>query len=150
MEENQALSVTLKRPINLKVIVTPRWKQEVQQQLQAQITNLDSQLEQIDVQGNRTINELKQQSISPVPPQVTQQIENIQMQVNKKKSEILERKNQALQQLQQVQTLELEQEFAQGQMESFFEVKKGDNLVKKLNVEIVVRDGIVEEIRGDM
>ena len=150
MEENQALSVTLKRPINLKVIVTPRWKQEVQQQLQAQITNLDSQLEQIDVQGNRTINELKQQSISPAPPQVTQQIENIQMQVNKKKSEILERKNQALQQLQQVQTLELEQEFAQGQMESFFEVKKGDNLVKKLNVEIVVRDGIVEEIRGDM
>ena len=150
MEENQALSVTLKRPINLKVIVTPRWKQEVQQQLQAQITNLDSQLEQIDVQGNRTINELKQQSISPVPPQVTQQIENIQMQVNKKKSEILERKNQALQQLQQVQTLELEQEFAQGQMESFFEVKKGDNLVKKLNVEIVVRDGIVEEIRGDI
>ena len=150
MEENQALSVTLKRPINLKVIVTPRWKQEVQQQLQGQITNLDSQLEQIDVQGNRTINELKQQSISPAPPQVTQQIENIQMQVNKKKSEILERKNQALQQLQQVQTLELEQEFAQGQMESFFEVKKGDNLVKKLNVEIVVRDGIVEEIRGDM
>lgn len=150
MEENQALSVTLKRPINLKVIVTPRWKQEVQQQLQGQITNLDSQLEQIDVQGTRTINELKQQSISPTPPQVTQQIENIQAQVNKRKSEILERKNQALQQLQQVQTLELEQEFAQGQMESFFEVKKGDNLVKKLNVEIVVRDGIVEEIRGDM
>ncbi|OKH19722.1 YlqD family protein [[Limnothrix rosea] IAM M-220] len=150
MDENQDLSVTLKRPINLKVIVTPRWKQEVQQQLQGQITNLDSQLEQIDVQGNRTINELKQQSISPIPPQVTQQIDNIQMQVNKKKSEILEKKNQALQQLQQVQTLELEQEFFQGQMESFFEIKKGDNLVKKLNVEIIVRDGIVEEIRGSM
>ena len=150
MEDNQNLSVTLKRPINLKVIVTPRWKEEVQQQLQGQITNLDSQLEQIDVQGNRTINELKQQSISPIPPQVTQQIENIQMQVNRKKSEILEKKNQALQQLQQVQTLELEQEFFQGQMESFFEIKKGDNLVKKLNVEIIVRDGIVEEIRGDM
>ena len=150
MDENQDLSVTLKRPINLKVIVTPRWKQEVQQQLQGQITNLDSQLEQIDVQGNRTINELKQQSISPIPPQVTQQIDNIQMQVNKKKSEILEKKNQALQQLQQVQTLELEQEFFQGQMESFFEIKKGDNLVKKLNVEIIVRDGVVEEIRGAM
>lgn len=154
MDENQNLqqdlTVTLKRPINLKVIVTPRWKQEVQQQLQGQITNLDSQLEQIDVQGNRTINELKQQSISPLPPQVSQQIDNIQMQVNKKKSEILEKKNQALQQLQQVQILELEQEFFQGQMESFFEVKKGDNLVRKLNVEIIVRDGVVEEIRGDL
>ena len=104
----------------------------------------------IDVQGNRTINELKQQSVSPLPPQVTQQIDNIQMQVNQKKSELLEKKNQALQQLQQVQTLELDQEFFQGQMESFFQIKKGDNLVQKLNVEIVVRDGIVEEIRGDM
>lgn len=63
MDENQVQSVTLKRPINLKVIVTPRWKQEVQQQLQGQISNIDSQLEQLDVQGNRTINELKQQSI---------------------------------------------------------------------------------------
>ncbi|NJN71830.1 MAG: hypothetical protein HC799_02930 [Limnothrix sp. RL_2_0] len=150
MDENQALTVTLKRPINLKVIVTPRWKEEVQQQLQGQITNLDSQLQQVDVQGNRTINEIKQQSISPLPPQVTQQIDNIQLQVNQKKSELLEKKNQALQQLQQVQTLELDQEFFQGQMESFFEIKKGDNLVKKLNVEIIVRDGIVEEIRGDM
>lgn len=150
MDENQALTITLKRPINLKVIVTPRWKEEVQQQLQGQITNLDSQLQQVDVQGNRTINEIKQQSISPLPPQVTQQIDNIQLQVNQKKSELLEKKNQALQQLQQVQTLELDQEFFQGQMESFFEIKKGDNLVKKLNVEIIVRDGIVEEIRGDM
>lgn len=150
MDENQALTVTLKRPINLKVIVTPRWKEEVQQQLQGQITNLDSQLQQVDVQGSRTINEIKQQSISPLPPQVTQQIDNIQLQVNQKKSELLEKKNQALQQLQQVQTLELDQEFFQGQMESFFEIKKGDNLVKKLNVEIIVRDGIVEEIRGDM
>lgn len=150
MDENQSLTVTLKRPINLKVIVTPRWKQEVQQQLQGQISTLDSQLQQIDVQGTRTINELKQQSVSPLPPQVTQQIDNIQMQVNQKKSELLEKKNQALQQLQQVQTLELDQEFFQGQMESFFEIKKGDNLVQKLNVEIVVRDGIVEEIRGEM
>jgi hypothetical protein len=70
--------------------------------------------------------------------------------VNQKKSELLEKKNQALQQLQQVQTLELDQEFFQGQMESFFEIKKGDNLVKKLNLEIIVRDGIVEEIRGDI
>ncbi|MGK7936933.1 MAG: YlqD family protein, partial [Xenococcaceae cyanobacterium] len=27
---------------------------------------------------------------------------------------------------------------------------KGDNLVKKLNVEVVIRDGVVEEIRGEL
>jgi len=46
--------------------------------------------------------------------------------------------------------LELEQEVAQGQMESFFNLQKGDNIVNKLNVEIVVRDGIVQEIRGEI
>ncbi|MGK7955170.1 MAG: YlqD family protein, partial [Crocosphaera sp.] len=70
--------------------------------------------------------------------------------VNQKKSEFLERKNQFLQQMQQVQVVELEQEVVQGQMESFFRVEKGDNLVKKLNVEIVIRDGVIEEIRGEI
>jgi hypothetical protein len=34
-------------------------------------------------------------------------------------------------------------------MESFFDVQEGDNLVEKLNVEIILRDGVIEEIRGD-
>jgi YlqD protein len=149
MDDNKT-SLLLKRPVNVKVIVTSRWKEEVQQQLQAQIGQLDSQMQQLDVQGQRAIAELQKQTISPPGPQVTQQIDNIQIQVNQKKSELLERKNQFLQQMQQVQFLELEQEVVQGQMESFFRIEKGENLVQKLNVEIVVRDGVVEEIRGDL
>lgn len=52
--------------------------------------------------------------------------------------------------MQQVQLLELEQEVVQAQMESFFRIEKGENLVQKLNVEIVVRDGVVEDIRGEL
>jgi hypothetical protein len=52
--------------------------------------------------------------------------------------------------MQQVQFLDLDQEVAQAQMESFFRIEIGDNLVQKLNVEIVLRDGVVEEIRGDI
>jgi len=148
MEETQQL--LLKRPINVKVIVTPRWKEEVQDQLQKQISQIDTQLQQLDLQGQRAITELKQQSLQPLSAQIQQQIEGIQSQVNQKKSQLLEQKNRSLQQLQQSQTLELEQEILQGQMESFFRLEKGDNLVQKLQVEIVVRDGVVEEIRGDI
>ncbi|BAP17564.1 MAG: YlqD family protein [cyanobacterium endosymbiont of Epithemia adnata isolate EadnSB Bon19] len=143
-------SLLLKRPITLKIIVTTTWKQEAQQQLQAQITQLDDQMQQIEIQGQRTITEIQKQSISPPGPTVTEQIDNIRLQINEKKSEMLENKNQFLQQMQQVQLLELDQEVVQGQMESFFRLEKGDNLLKKLNVEIVVRDGVVEEIRGDI
>ncbi|MGB3693973.1 MAG: YlqD family protein [Spirulinaceae cyanobacterium] len=149
MDETKS-NLLLKRPINLKVIVTPRWKEEVQRQLQDQINKIDNQLQQLDMQGQKAIAEIKKQSIQPPGPQVNQQIDSIQNQVNQKKSEILEQKNQFLQQLQQIQVLELDQEVAQGQMESFFRLEVGDNLVSKLNVEILVRDGVVEEIRGDI
>jgi hypothetical protein len=102
------------------------------------------------LQGQRAIAEIQKQSLQPPSAQVMQQIENIQIQVNQQKSELLEQKNQQLQQLQQVQMLELDQEVNQGQMESYFRVERGDNLVRKMNVEILLRDGVVEEIRGDI
>jgi len=143
-------SLLLKRPVTIKVIVTPRWKEEAQQQLQAQMVQIDAQIQQLETQGQRAIAEIQRQSLIPLPPAAAQQIDNIQIQVNQQKSEFLEQKNQYLQQLQQVQFLELNQEVAQAQLESFFRVEKGDNLVAKMNVELVLRDGIVEEIRGEI
>ncbi|NCR40831.1 MAG: hypothetical protein GPJ21_13695 [Microcystis aeruginosa W13-11] len=143
-------SLLLKRPVTIKVIVTPRWKEEAQQQLQAQMAQIDAQIQQLESQGQRAIAEIQRQSLIPLPPAAAQQIDNIQIQVNQQKSEFLEQKNQYLQQLQQIQLLELNQEVAQAQLESFFRVEKGDNLVAKMNVEIVLRDGIVEEIRGEI
>jgi YlqD protein len=88
--------------------------------------------------------------LQPPGPQTLQQIDNIQLQVNQKKSEFLEQKNQLLQNLQQVQFLQQDQEVNQFQMEGFFRVEIGDNLISKMQVEIVLRDGVVEEIRGDI
>ena len=140
----------LKRSINVKVVVTPRWKEEAQQQLQAQINQIDSQLQQLEMQGQRMVSEIQKQNLHPPGPQVQQQIENIQVQVNQRKSELLEQKNQNLQQLQQVQVLDLEQEVSQGQIDGTFTVALGENLIQKMQVEILLRDGIVEEIRGDI
>jgi hypothetical protein len=142
--------LVLKRPINIKAIVTPRWKDEVQQQLQAQINQIDGQLQQLDIQGQRAIAEIQKQSLQPPGPQTLQQIDNIQLQVNEKKSELLDQKNQSLQNLQQVQLLDLGQEVTQFQVEGFFSVGVGDNLISKMQVEILMRDGVVEEIRGDI
>ncbi len=145
MDEAQS-NLLLRRSVLLKVVVTPRWKEEVERQLKDQMSQHDGQLQQLEMQGQRAISELqKQQS-----PQATQQVESINSQVNQKRTELQERKNQFLQQLEQVQQLSMEQEVAQGQIDSFFRVGVGDNLVKKMNVEILVRDGVVEEIRGEL
>jgi YlqD protein len=140
----------LKRTVNVKAIVTTLWKEEVQVQLQTQINETDKQLQQLDSQGQRAIAEIQKQALQPPGPQSMQQIENIQSQVNQKKSELLEQKNQFLQNLQQVQLLELDEEVNQFQMEGFFRIEPGDNLIDKLQVEVVLRDGIVEEVRGEI
>ena len=143
-------SLLLKRPITIKAIVTAQWKEEVTQQLQKQIVQLDQQMQQLEMQGKRTIEEISKQSLDPANLQIKKQVENIHGQVNQKKAEMLEKKNNFLQQLQQIQLLDLDQEVVQAQMESFFRLEKGDNLVRKLNVEVVLRDGVVEDIRGEL
>lgn len=143
-------NLLLRRTVNVKAIVTPRWKDEAQQQLQAQINQLDNQLQQLEMQGQRMVSEIQKQSLKPPGPETLQQIDNIQAQVNQKKSEFLEQKNQVLQQLQQVQILEMDQEVAQGQIDSIFKVAVGDNLIEKMQVEVVIRDGIIEEVRGSV
>jgi exonuclease VII large subunit len=140
----------LKRNTIIKAIVTPRWKEEVQQQLQGQINQIDTQLQQLEMQAQQMIAELQKQSIQPPGPQIQQQIESVKMQANQRQREMLDQKNQILQNLQQVQTLEMGQEVASGQMDSFFYLERGDDLIKKMQVEVVLRDGVVEEIRGDL
>lgn len=141
-------NLLLQRNVNVKAIVTPRWKEEAQQTLQAQLNQTDNQLQQLEMQMQQVLTEVQRQTLQPPGPEAQQQMEGIRMQFNQRKSELLEQKNQTLQQLQQVQMLDLDQEVQQGQIGSVFRIEPGDNLVEKMNVEILLRDGIVEEIRG--
>lgn len=52
-------SLLLKRPVTVKVIVTSRWKDEVQTQLKQQIGQLDSDMQRLEAQGQRAIAELQ-------------------------------------------------------------------------------------------
>jgi len=144
-------SLLLKRVVNIKAIVTPLWKEEAQKQLQGQINQVDSRLQQLEMQGQRMLSELKKQAdAQPENRAIQQQMGEVQNRLNQDKSKLLQQKNQALQQLQQVQTAEMDKEVDQGKVESFFNVGKGDNLVRKLQVEILLRDGVIEEIRGEL
>ncbi|MEO1125855.1 MAG: YlqD family protein [Cyanobacteria bacterium J06639_16] len=140
----------LKRVVNIKAIVTPLWKEEAQKQMQNQLNQIDSKLQQLEMQGQRMVSEIQKQSANPDDAGVGQQISSVQGKLNQDKSKLLQQKNQILQQLQQVQTLELDKEVSQGQVESFFRLATGDNLIKKMQVEILLRDGVVEEIRGEL
>ena len=89
---------------------------------------------------------MRRQSANPLDPRVQEQVAQIQQQVAAKRAEIEEQKRGLLQQQAQVRELELEQIVEQGQLESTCELAVGDNLVQKMQVSIVVRDGVVQAI----
>ncbi|MGI8933196.1 YlqD family protein [Leptolyngbya sp. BC1307] len=140
----------LKRVVNIKAVVTPLWKEEAQKQLQNQLNQIDGRLQQLEMQSQRVLTEMQKPGANPADTAVTQQISSVQAKLNQDKSQQLQQKNQLLQQLQQVQTLELDKEVNQGQIDSFFHVAVGDHMIKKMQVEILLRDGIVEDIRGEL
>ena len=89
---------------------------------------------------------MRRQSANPLDPRVQDQVAQIQQQVAAKRAELEEQKRNLLQQQAQVRELEMDQIVEQGQLESTCELKVGDNLVQKMQVAIVVKDGVVQSI----
>ncbi|AII45854.1 MAG: YlqD family protein [Synechococcus sp. BS301-5m-G54] len=138
--------LTIKRPITVRAVVTPTWKEEAEREISNGIANCDQQLAQLEQEGQQVVDEVRRQSANPLDPRVQEQVAQIQQQVAAKRSEIEEQKRGLLQQQAQVRELELEQIVEQGQLESTCELAVGDNLVQKMQVSIVVRDGVVQAI----
>lgn len=141
-------SITIKRNITVRAVVTPRWKEDAERELSTALANLDQQLAQLEQEGQQVIDEIRRQSANPLDPRVQEQVGSVQQQVAAKRSEIDEQKRQVLEQQRQVRDLEFEQVVEQGQIESFVDVAVGDNLVLKLQAAVLVRDGVIEAIEG--
>ncbi|MCS5699756.1 YlqD family protein [Cyanobium sp. FGCU-52] len=143
-----ATTLSIKRSITVRAVVTPRWKEDAERELSNAISGVDQQLAQLEQEGQSLIEEIRRQSANPLDPRVQDQVGSVQQQVAAKRSELEEQKRQMLEQQRQVRELELEQIVEQGQLESFCDVQVGDNLLQKLQVAVLVRDGVIEAIEG--
>ena len=141
-------TLTIKRPITVRAVVTPTWKEEAEREISNSIAGLDQQLSQLEQEGQQVVDEVRRQSANPLDPRVQDQVAQIQQQVAAKRAELEEQKRTYLQQQSQVRELEMDQIVEQGQLESSCELKVGDNLVEKMQVAIVVRDGVVQSVEG--
>jgi F0F1-type ATP synthase membrane subunit b/b' len=145
---SDAPALSIKRTITVRAVVTPRWKEDAERELSNALSNFDQQLAQLEQEGQRLIEEIRRQSINPLDPRVQEQVASLQQQVAAKRAELEEQKRQVLDQQRQVRELEMEQIVEQGQIESFCDVRVGDNLVEKLQAAVLVRDGVIEAIEG--
>ncbi len=144
METNNSISI--KRSIAIKAVVTPTWKEDAEKELSKAISNIDQQLSQLEQEGQQIVNNIRSQSVNPLDPRVQEQVSQVQQQVAAKRNEIEEQKRNLLQQQSQVRELKMDEIVDQGQMDSICDVTVGDNLIKKMQVSITVKDGVIQSI----
>ena len=142
----QKETLTIKRTISIKAIVTSTWKEDAENELSKAISATDQQLSQLEQEGQQVVSNIRSQSINPLDPRVQEQVGQIQQQVAGKRNELEEQKRNLLQQQNQVRELNLDDIVEQGQVDSYCEVSVGDNLIKKMQVSITVKDGIIQSI----
>ena len=139
-------SISIKRSIAIRAVVTPTWKEDAEKELSKAISNIDQQLSQLEQEGQQIVNNIRSQSVNPLDPRVQEQVSQVQQQVAAKRNEIEEQKRNLLQQQSQVRELKMDEIVDQGQVDSFCDVTVGDNLIEKMQVSITVKDGVIQSI----
>jgi len=139
-------SISIKRSIAIKAVVTPTWKEDAEKELSKAISNIDQQLSQLEKEGQQIVNNIRSQSVNPLDPRVQEQVSQVQQKVAAKRNEIEEKRRNLLQQQSQVRELKMDEIVDQGQVDSFCDVTVGDNLIKKMQVSITVKDGVIQSI----
>jgi len=139
-------SISIKRSIAIKAVVTPIWKEDAEKELSKAISNIDQQLSQLEQEGQQIVNNIRSQSVNPLDPRVQEQVSQVQQQVAAKRNEIEEQKRNHLQQQSHVRKVKMDEIVDQEQVDSFYDVTVGDNLIEKMQVSITVKDGVIQSI----
>lgn len=130
----------IRQPVAVKLILTEATKQQIIEEQRRQIEQVMNELEQLETQGKEALQQAMQQG-GEFAQQIRLQIEN-------EKNQREARREELFQQMQQIQQMELGTEIQNMTVETVVTVKPGDDWTAVLQgAEIIVRDGVVQEIR---
>jgi hypothetical protein len=134
--------VQIKRPVTVVAIVTEQFKQQLINEVQEAIQQVDAGIEALDSQARRYLLQLQTADMA--------QAGAFRRQVDAEKAKQEGSKVELQARLAESQQLEINSEFPRGTLESFVDLKVGDNLIDRLGrAEIVVKDDVITEIRGE-
>jgi len=133
-------SVTVRRNVLLKAIVTDKLKTEVATELQEAADEIARRIEELDTAGRRYITDLQRTDL--------QRAMALRTQVETEKKRQQEVRDRLIERREEVGKWEKGTEVVRGTIEGFVEVNEGDNLAVLLGgTELVVDDDIVKTIR---
>ncbi len=141
-------SIRLIRMIPVRAIVTENFKNQVGGEIQRNLQQIEAEIQQLDFKGKRAIADLERQTMGALSTDARIQIESIRQQVDMEKLRLLQMQEEMLAQSQALAELPLGSVVTQFTVENPVEVRLGENIFQRLEGgEILVKDGIIQEIR---
>lgn len=141
-------SIQLIRQIAVRAIVTENFKNQVSNEIQRNLQQIDAELQQLEFKGKRAISEIEKRSQGVMTADARVQIETIRGQVEQEKMRLLQLKEEMMGQNQALSELPIGSVVTQFTVENPVEVRVGENIFQRLEGgEILVKDGIIQEIR---
>lgn len=132
-------SLTLIRPVLVKVKVTEGYKKAAAVELQDAARRIELELQHLDFQEKRLVSELEKKNPQGIPA-ARQHLEQERRRRAESRQKLIDR-------LKEIGQLALGSEVVYGKMESPVEIKVGDDWRKILGAEIILQDGVVVAIR---
>ncbi|MDZ4832236.1 MAG: YlqD family protein [Candidatus Melainabacteria bacterium] len=141
-------SIQLIRQIAVRAIVTENFKNQVSNEIQRNLQQIDAELQQLEFKGKRAISEIEKRAQGAMTQDARVQIETIRGQVEQEKMRLLQLKEEMMGQNQALTELPIGSVVTQFTVENPVEVRIGENIFQRLEGgEILVKDGIIQEIR---
>ncbi len=136
-------TISLRRQVTIVAIITDEFRQQATSELQAALKQTDEESQAMEFQAKRALVDMEKRG-APVAD-----LDMVKAQIDEQRQRLRSQKGELLNKLELVSKMQLGEEFIQGQVENFVDVSVGDNLYAKLsNPQIIVKNGLVQEIRG--
>lgn len=134
-------TMTILREVTMKQIVTERSKMKAQQQLNEQLTALESELAELEENKNRTLTEFSIKGAEET------HLMQIRRQWEMTRAQYQTQRDQIRMDMMATGELSVGEEIIIGSIEGPYEVQVGESLDQAVHAEIILKDGVVVEIR---
>ena len=138
-------SISLKMPVTIKAKLTEKLREKMIKELDEGISHAQLEVQQIELQANRTIqeNEVPEPTVTDI-----QRLNMIKQHFGEERQKRLDFIAESQQRREDAQKLVLGAEIVQGTLERQVEVHVGDDMRELMNVEVLVEDDKIVAIRG--
>ena len=138
-------SISLKMPVTIKAKLTEKLREKMIKDLDEGISRAQLEVQQIEIQAKRTIqeNEVPEPTVTDI-----QRLNMIKQHFGEERQKRLDFIAESQQRREDAQKLVLGAEIVQGTLERQVEIHVGDDMRELMNVEVLVEDDKIVAIRG--